>query len=121
MKYISADELKKHWEILDFELLKYIRDGLPAYDRTGLCTITDSQVVYEKEESIDDLRTRLLLRESKHQSQRVEKNNSAEYAINAHRLIKAGLLDSKLPPPEVYDVEKVGQRVEKRIIEEYDQ
>ena len=121
MKYISADELKKHWEILDFELLKYIRDGLPAYDRIGMCTITDSQVVYEKEESIDDLRTRLLLRESKHQSQRVEKNNSAEYAINAHRLIKAGLLDSKLPPPEVYDVEKVGQRVEKRIIEEYDQ
>ena len=121
MKYISADELKKHWEILDFELLKYIRYGLPAYDRTGLCTIADSQVMYEKEESIDDLRKRLLLRESKHQSQRAEKNNSAEYAINKHRLVNAGLLDSEFPPPEVYDTEKVRQQVEKRIIEEYDQ
>jgi hypothetical protein len=121
MKYISAEEVKKHWGILDFELLKYIQDSLPAYDRTGLRTITDSQVVYEKEESIDDLRTRFLLRESKHQSRRVEKNNSAEYAINALRLIKAGLLDSELPPPEMYNAEKIRQRVEERIIEEYDQ
>jgi hypothetical protein len=120
VKYISADELKKHWEILEFELLKYIRDGLPAYDRIGLCTITDSQVVYEKEESIDDFRKRLFLRESKHETERIEKNNSAEYAINAHRLVKAGQLDSELPPPQMYDVEKVRKRVETRIAEEYD-
>ncbi|MBW6485168.1 MAG: hypothetical protein K0B01_03315 [Syntrophobacterales bacterium] len=87
--------------------MKYIREGLPAYDQLGLRTITDYEVAYEKEETIDEFRKRLFLRESKHQSRRAEKNNSAEYAINARRLINAGLLDSKLPPPELYDVEKV--------------
>jgi hypothetical protein len=118
--YISADELKKHWGILDFELLKFIRDGLPTYDLIGRSTITDSEVAYVKDETIDEFRKRLFLIEIKHESERIEKNNSAEYAINADRLIKAGLLDSELPPPEMYDDKKVRQRVEARIVEEYD-
>lgn len=115
MTSISAGELKLHWGILDFELLKFIRNGLSAYDRFGRRTITESQVEYEKEETLSELRQRLYLRESKHETQRIEKNNSAEYRANAQRL---GI---ELPPPETYDDKIICARVEKRIMEEYDQ
>lgn len=115
MTSISAGELKLHWGILDFELLKFIRNGLSAYDRFGRRTITESQVEYEKDETLSELRQRLYLRERKHETQRIEKNNSAEYRANAQ------LLGIELPPPETYDDKIIYARVEKRIMEEYDQ
>ena len=114
MTRISAGDLKLHWGILDFELLKFIRNGLSAYDRFGRRTITESQVEHEKEETLSELRQRLYLRERKHEAQKIEKNNSAEYRANAQRL---GI---ELPPPEIYNDEKIRQRVEARIAEEYD-
>lgn len=114
VKYVSTDELKKFWGILDFQLVKFIRDGLTAIDQTGRSTITESQVAFEQEESKDELRLRLYLRESKHETQRIEKNNSSEYRLNAHNM---GI---ELPPPEIYNDEKVRKRVEARIAEEYD-
>ena len=114
MKYVSSDELKKYWGIPDFHLLQFIRDGLTAIDQTGRSTITESQVAFEKGESKDELRLRLYLRESKHETQRIEKNNSSEYRLNAHNL---GI---ELPSPEIYDDQKVKQRVEARVAEEYD-
>ena len=113
--FATFDELLEHWEIPDFELLKCIQSGLIAYDRLGKRTITEKEVIHEPVETVDEYRKRLILGESNAEQLRIEKINSAEYRYNAHRL---GI---ELPPPEVYNYDKVLQRVESRIDREYEE
>ncbi len=113
--FVMFGQLLEHWRIPEFELLKYLQAGLIGYDRFGRRTITENEVTHEPAETEDEYRKRLLLRESNVEQMRIEKNNSAEYRYNAH------LLSIELPPFEIYDHDKVLQRVESRIDLEYEE
>jgi len=130
--FITFDDLSKLWKVPDFCVLEYIKKGLPAYDRLGRLTITEAEIEYKPEETIEEFSQRIYLRERNAEQLRIEKINSAEYRFNIERLqqekddsgkylCNAPLLGAELPAYEVYDENKIMKRVKSRVNQEYDQ